>query len=233
MLAPRDDIAELSAAFRARGRVVIQDFLDPSFAEALHRHMSQWREWALVTIVAGVHRNFDSAQMEHVGLEKRAQLDGLIAAQAASGFQYLFDRYPLADPACTDPHPDPMMQQAREFLDSKEFLGLMRQVTGLEKVRFADGQMTRYRRGHFLTLHGDEAEGKNRLAAYVLGLTRDWVPDEGGQLQFIDRDGEVEQVVTPRFNSLVVFRVPTPHLVSPVAPFTAKSRLSITGWLRY
>lgn len=92
--------------------------------------------------------------------------------------------------------------------------------------------MTRYRRGHFLTLHDDLAEGKHRLAAYVLGLTPDWQADYGGQLQFLDHDGNVEEASIPGFNVLSVFKVPSLHQVTPVAAHVPHARLSITGWLR-
>ncbi|MCX7556347.1 2OG-Fe(II) oxygenase [Xanthomonadaceae bacterium JHOS43] len=102
----------------------------------------------------------------------------------------------------------------------------------MRSIAFAVGQVARYRRGHFLTLHDDFAEGKHRLAAYVPGLTLDWGADCGGQLQFLDRHGEVEDVFIPGFNVLSVFKVPSLHLVTTVAPHVSHPRLSITGWLR-
>jgi len=47
----------------------------------------------------------------------------------------------------------------------------------------------------------------------------------------LSADGEVEEVWMPRFNSLALFRVPTPHIVSYVAPFATQPRYAITGWL--
>ena len=118
------------------------------------------------------------------------------------------------------------------FLNSPEFLGLMRDVTGEESITFADAQATRFDAGHFLTCHNDEVEGKCRRVAYVLSLSPVWNSDWGGALQFFGKNGNVEEAYMPNYNSLNVFRVPTDHSVAVVAPFAGASRFSITGWLR-
>lgn len=233
LLAPRDDLDALASTFAQRRRVIVPDLLEAGFAEALHACMRDWNEWALVTRVAGVHRNFDAAQMDLIAPAKRAELDALISVEARNGFQYLYERYPLADPDYTGAPSDPRVLAMQHLLGSEPFVALARRITGLQRIRFADGQMTRYRRGHYLTLHDDHADGKQRLAAYVLSLSRDWSADHGGQLQFVAADGRVDEVVTPRFNTLALFEVPVPHLVTAVAPFVEASRLSVTGWLRY
>lgn len=233
LLAPRQDVDALAATFAQRRRVIVPDLLERGFADALHACLRDWREWALVTRVAGVHRNFDAAQMDMIDPAKRAELDALISVEARAGFQYLYERYPLADPDYTGVPSDPRALAMQHLLGSDAFVALARRVTGFAQIRFADGQMTRYRRGHYLTQHDDHADGKQRLAAYVLSLSRDWSADHGGQLQFIAADGGVDEVVMPRFNTLALFEVPVPHLVTSVAPFVQASRLSITGWLRY
>ena len=94
------------------------------------------------------------------------------------------------------------------------------------------GEATLYRPGHFLSWHDDSGHPEqHRRVAYVLYLTRGWRADWGGQLQFIDAQGDVEEVWMPRFNSLALFLVPMPHLVTYVAPFATQPRFAITGWL--
>lgn len=232
-LGARPDLSLLAARFSERRRVVIENVLEPVFAESLRQRMLEWEQWALVTIAGGRHRNFDSAQMDLLAPGQWVELEELVGAQAREGMQYLYERYPLLDPDYRHLPADPVVRRARDMLAAPAFVELMHAVTGSERIAFADAQMTRYRRGHFLTLHDDHAEGKNRIAAYVLSLTRDWPADYGGQLQFIGVDGRVDEVLIPRFNTLAVFEVPVPHLVSAVAPFVKASRLSITGWLRW
>ena len=105
-------------------------------------------------------------------------------------------------------------------------------MTGDARIAFADAQATRYRPGHVLTGHDDAAEGKNRLYAYVLNLTRDWRADWGGVLAFEGAHGHIEEGFAPAYNALNIFAVPMPHAVTQVASFAPRDRLSITGWLR-
>lgn len=235
LLAPRSDIAQLSSEFREQGRVVVRDLFVPAFADALHRTLSGWTRWSLVTRAGGQHRRFDAAAFDQLPPEGRQALDALVFAEARGGFQYLYERQPLYDPdQVEDDHgaADPVLARMRGLLRQGPLIALARQITGLPHIAHGDGQLTRYRRGHFLTLHDDAAEGKHRLAAYVLGMTRDWNADAGGQLQFLAADGRVEHSLVPAFNTLALFRVPQPHLVTAVAPFVEHARLSVTGWLR-
>ena len=47
---------------------------------------------------------------------------------------------------------------------------------------------------------------------------------------FSTNDGAVCETFTPSFNTLTVFRVPAPHVVSYVSPWVTGERLSVTGW---
>ncbi|MNL50034.1 hypothetical protein D3C87_1730150 [compost metagenome] len=66
----------------------------------------------------------------------------------------------------------------------------------------------------------------------MLNLTPRWRAEWGGQLQFLDADGDVSESLIPAFDALNVFRVPQSHAVSVVAPFAGAPRYSITGWWR-
>lgn len=232
VVAQRRDLPELQAEFRDTGRLRVRELLTPAFCQQLHGAIAGWTQWALVTLIAGKHRNFDAAQMAALDPVKSAEFHQLVATEVSNGFQYLFERYPLYDPEVVGEPSHPSLRRFRDLLREGPLLDLVRDVTGEQAIRFGDGQVTRYRRGHFLTQHTDQAEGKNRVVAYVLGLTPLWSADFGGQLQFVDPDGGVGQVMVPEFNTLCLFKVPQPHLVTAVAPFVTASRLSITGWFR-
>jgi Rps23 Pro-64 3,4-dihydroxylase Tpa1-like proline 4-hydroxylase len=111
------------------------------------------------------------------------------------------------------------MADLYRWLNSKAGLQFLRKLTGDERCAYVDAQATRYRPGHFLTQHDDHAEGKDRLFAYVLNLTPQWIADWGA-------------AYTPRWNALNILKVPQPHAVSVVAPFARGARHSITGWIR-
>ena len=230
-IADRTDLGDIVSRFRDRRRAQIPNFLEPEFAYRLHGRLVSWSEWALVTRIDGRHRIFDANGMDQLELEKRATFDELVAAEARAGFQYLYERFPLYDRGRSGQLADPVLTEVYALLRSEAFLEMGRQLTGDPGISYANGQVSRYRRGHFLTLHDDGgAEGVDRVAAYVLNMTPDWPADYGGQLQFADDQGRAEETVTPRINSLSVFAVPCPHLVSAVAPFVSGSRFAITGW---
>ena len=230
VIAARADVDELRSEFVRDGRTVAFDALGADVAERWLQRITQWSEWALVTRVQGQHRSFDAAGMAVLPVDKRTEFDELVARGAREGFQYLFERYPLYDLGRSGRLTDPVLSDIFSFLRSPELLAFVRSVTGDERIAFADGQITRYRRGHFLTLHDDRAEGMRRVAAYVLNLTPQWSADFGGQLQFVGSDGQIRTSISPCFNALTLFSVPQSHLVSAVAPFVTASRYAITGW---
>ncbi len=231
-LASRDDLVELRRRFAETGRVVVGNILADAYAQALRAELLAWPRWALVARIDGRHYDFDVAEFERLPVARRAELDALILAEAGRGMQYRYERHPLYDLDYDAGPLPPALAGFRELLQRGAFLALARAITGQAAIAFGDGQMTRYRRGHFLTRHDDAHPTKRRVAAYVLGLTPDWGADQGGQLQFLDEAGRVEDTVVPGFNTLTLFRVPRPHLVGAVAPFVETSRLSVTGWLR-
>ena len=105
-------------------------------------------------------------------------------------------------------------------------------MIGEAAVRFADAQGTAYSPGDFLTGHDDAVEGKNRYAAYVLGLTPVWREEWGGLLMFHPGAAGEGQFLIPGLNRLSLFAVGQQHSVSLVSRATPVRRYSITGWLR-
>lgn len=231
-LASRGDLDELRRCFADTGRVVVGGILTDAYAQALHAELVAWPRWSLVARIGGRHYDFDATEFERLPPARRAELEALILAEAHRGMQYRYERHPLYDLDYDAGPLPPGLAGFRGLLQRGAFLALARAITGQAAIAFGDGQMTRYRTGHFLTRHDDAHPTKRRLAAYVLGLTPEWSADQGGQLQFLDAAGRVEDTVVPGFNTLTLFRVPRPHLVGAVAPFVETSRLSITGWLR-
>ena len=69
-----------------------------------------------------------------------------------------------------------------------------------------------------------------------INLTKDWKPEYGGLLHFMEKDYKtVTKVILPEFNKLTLFHIPKdggiPHYVSPVNPGVQLNRISFTGWL--
>lgn len=227
------DLAALAAQFREQGYVSIPKVLPEENARRLQRAMSDFTDWNLVFNDRGKHVDLSSSQVHTMPAHTAQQLQAAIYAQARHDFQYCYNNYPIFDAHVQGRNRDHLLHQFFEWLDSDEFLDFARTLTGYDDISFVDAQATRFDPGHFLSCHDDAAEGKNRRAAYIFNLTREWSPDWGGYLQLLDDDGHVRRGLRPSFNVLNLIAVPQPHNVSLVSPFAAASRLSVTGWLRY
>lgn len=230
-LSPSLDVAALNAAFKVHRRLHIPDVLTPDSAEALTAAMEAYDGWRVSVHAGGERFEIPLSGGRAAEPGKQSWIDQAALNGADANMQYIFDTRRITVEGIGDDVQD-AVAAVPAFLNSPDFIAFMRGVTGDDRIDFADAQATRYRPGHVLTGHNDDAEGKNRLYAYVLNLTRDWRVDWGGALIFPGADGQIEQGFVPRFNALNIFAVPMDHAVTQVASFAAADRLSITGWLR-
>lgn len=231
VLSPTLDTAALARAFAARRRLRIPGVLTPASAEALTAALEAYDNWRLSVAAGG--ESFELPLTGRVAADpaKQSWIDNARVDGDSPRMQYVFDTRRLTVEGLDGDFVD-AVSAVPAFLNSETFIAFMRAVTGDARIDFADAQATRYRPGHVLTAHTDESEGKNRLYAYVLNLTRDWYADWGGALTFFDTEGHIDQGFVPTFNALNIFAVPMVHAVSQVASFAPRDRLSITGWLR-
>ena len=150
---------------------------------------------------------------------------------AREAFQFVYDSYMLGKARAEGWDPDLPLHAVLDFFNSPDYLGFVRYLTGDDTITALNAQATRYRPGQFLTPHDDKHSGEGRRYAYVLNLSPRWKADWGGQLQFLDAEGNVIESLLPRWNTLSMFKVPQPHLVSLVSPWAGENRLAITGWM--
>jgi SM-20-related protein len=226
------DVAAAARAFARHGRVRIADVLDPLSAARLHRCLVEDVPWRL-TYNEG-HKNIflDAAALQELGERKQHELLQRVLSRAQDQFQYLFRSYPMVTAYLEGSEPALLLHAVFEWLNDARTIAVMRAITGIESLLKVNAQATLYRPGHFLSRHDDSGHPEqHRRVAYVLYMTRGWRADWGGQLQFLDAQGDVEEVWMPSFNSLGLFLVPTPHVVSYVAPFATQPRYAVTGWL--
>lgn len=231
-LNPDLDRAALKKAFAENKRVHVARVLTPDSAERLHRAITTETDWHLVFNEGDKTHTLYPEQLKQMTKEQFAKIREAVLGQAREGFQFLYNDYNIYDYYLNGKNQGHFLHKFHEFVNSKEFLSFVREITGIESIKFGDSQATAYGPGHFLTLHHDEVTGKNRKLAYVFNMTRTWQLDWGGILQFLGKDGNVEQGFVPTFNALNMFQVPQDHAVSYVAPFAPAVRYSITGWLR-
>jgi len=225
------DRAALAARLAATGRVQIPGLLDDASAETLRDEAAVRTPFQTVTLGGKGHVDLPAAWLEGLTPAQRTDMGRAAQEAATERFHYLYDNHPLWD-LDEAGRLDGVWKAWLAFANSEAFLGPMREITGEPRIAFADAQVTRYRRGHFLTAHDDGIEGKNRYFAYVLNLSPRWKIEWGGLLMFHGDDGHVAEAFLPNFNSLNLLKVPALHSVSQVSLFAGDDRLAITGWLR-
>lgn len=230
-LNPALDAAAIAERFARERRVQVRDFLAEG-AEALHAELRGRGDWTQV--VNSGDRNFDLDRPARARMtpDQLRALDEAVYAGARHGFQYRYESVRVPDAAAERAERSDLLSRFAAFLSEGEALDFLRAVTGRTDGGFVDAQATAYSPGDFLTAHHDEVKGKNRIAAYVFGLTPQWRPEWGGLLLFHGPDWDVETGLVPRFNCLNLFAVPQAHSVSEVTRSAANRRYSVTGWLR-
>ncbi|MFA4940504.1 2OG-Fe(II) oxygenase family protein [Brevundimonas sp.] len=225
---------ERRAAIRERlartGRTQIDGVLTPADAQGLYEAATT-ADYNVVTRRGTGHVDLPAAWLASLQPGQKQALGQAVQVSAQTDFQYLYDNHPIYD-LVEAGQAAPVWSDLLAFLNGEAFLDLMRDVTGEPCIALADAQLTRFRAGHFLTEHDDHADGKNRFFAYVLNLTPAWRIEWGGLLAFHGTDGNVAEAFTPRFNTLNLLKVPTPHSVTQVALSAGADRISVTGWLR-
>lgn len=231
-LHPSIDPALLAERYARDRRVQIAPFLNDTDAERIAAQLATRSDWRRVLNSGNKVFDFAASELDALTPEQRARLDDAVHVAARDGFQYRYDAIRVPDDAAERAESSDPLAALAAFLSSEAVMSLMRFVTGTAEPVFTDAQGTRYRPGDFLTAHDDDVSGKQRHAAYVLGLTRGWRAEWGGLLLFHGGAGGIAEGYVPGFNTLSLFAVPQPHSVSLVAPFAGTPRLSVTGWLR-
>lgn len=225
------DIEPFRAHLRHHGRVQIPGILQTDAADELHACLRDEVPWETAqrtdALLSGLPRTAVPGSLEDTALLKA------VSERARDGFEFYFDRYRMIDARRDGTDPSLVLHVVVDFLNSPEFLAFARYLTGDAAIRMVSAIAVRYRAGHFLLPHNDRVGNEDRAFAYVFNLSHDWRADWGGLLQFIDPEQRlVVETMTPRWNSLSLFRVPQMHLVTPVAPWAGSPRYSITGWFR-
>lgn len=224
------DLDRWRGELASRGRVQIPGYLQAEAAERLHACLAREVPWQTAENSTGVARTTArGASLDQT--QERALLDAA-HRRARDEYQFVYDTYMLVRAVREGWDEGLLVRFVLEFFNSPEHLAFARHLTGDHGIRSINAQCTRYRPGQFLQLHYDINSDEDWRYAYVLNLSRDWRPDWGGLLHFVDERGEVVDTFLPRWNTLSLFKVPYGHFVSLVAPWAKEPRLAITGWFR-
>ncbi len=232
LIHPAHDPAALATAFAAHGRLQIPEFLTTDSAEYLYRLLQENNHWQLSYNEGG--ENYESSLVEFEALSpaNKQRFTSNIYHRARTGFQYLFRQYYISQAVELGEQPGHPMHEFHGFVNSAGFLRFMRSLTGRDDIAKSDSYASWYGPGHFLTQHDDRHATHDRVAAYVISMTRDWNENWGGYLAFYDESGNIETAFKPSFNTLNIFSIPKAHAVQLVAPFAGHPRTSYLGWLQ-
>jgi Rps23 Pro-64 3,4-dihydroxylase Tpa1-like proline 4-hydroxylase len=229
-LATRTDIDALASRFARDGAVSIPRWLDDRSATALATELAGATSW--IEIFRAGEKVYEMSHADYMALpaDQKDELRKRVEDAARAGLQYRYRAIRVSENAGERAARGLVLDRFADLLNAPATIELLHSITAMQDIAFADAQATDYRAGDFLTTHDDAVEGKNRLAAYVFGLTGRWQADWGGLLLF--ESGTEVRGFVPGFNVLRVFSVPAKHHVSYVPPWVEERRLSVTGWLR-
>ncbi|MBV9420808.1 MAG: 2OG-Fe(II) oxygenase [Alphaproteobacteria bacterium] len=234
MLNPKLDLPALKAAYAKNKRLVVNDILVPEAAERMWECMMRETPWGLVYNEGDRVVKVPAAELRAMPPQERMRRAALAEERARNGFQFLYFAYLTLDEYLAGANKHLFHAQMIEAINAPEFLGFIRELTGIPSIIKADGQATLYGPRNFLTMHNDAADAKlARRVAYVLNFSKSWNPDWGGLLQFYDEQNwNVMETFKPGFNTLSVFTVPQLHAVSMVVPYAPIGRFGMTGWFQ-
>lgn len=216
VLNPTLDFEQLAAAFVSQDRIQIPDVLVADAAESLYDCLVNDVPWGLA-YTDGERPHFLHAD-EIATFDQAAWAEIVGKAHRPTGkyqFMFAYNSYMMLEAYKEHRDSGLVLHRVFEFLNSEEFIGLLRRVTRHDEVRLAMAQATRYMPGHFLTKHNDIADKEYRHVAYVLNMTKKWRADWGGLLQFTDEHDNIVETFMPAFNSLTLFSVPMWHRLQP------------------
>ncbi len=219
-------------ALSRHGFVRVPDILSPEGAERLTECLERELDYSLTYFDGEAARIVEPEELRATPPERRRALDAFLMRQAREDFSYLFEIYPLEEAVREGRDRHLVIHDFHRFLHSETMLDFIREVTGEPRIDGADTQVSRFAPGHYLNFHDDLVENEDRVVAFVFSMTRRWLPDWGGYLQFYDRDGHGRTGLRPGFNCLHLFLVPRPHAVTWVTPIARGARLAISGWYR-
>jgi SM-20-related protein len=240
-LNPNLDIAALTKAFSAARKLRINDILTAASAEYIHHNLVNSTAWHLVHSDSdGKPTDYPPETLDELSDQQHQRLMSDLYERASNSYQYMYKYFPIINAIQGGSLPSSsMLFEAANFLNSTEFIAFSRELTSTNSLVKVDPQATLYEPGHFLSTHDDSnyhrsaADQSSRRFAIVLGFTKDWSENWGGQTSFFeDTMARSSQSWYPGFNTLAIFEVPILHCVNYVTPFAAHGRYSLTGWLR-
>lgn len=222
--------AALKDEFLETGRCSIAPILSNEDALALETFLAEFEDWNRMRGFQS--RRFDMPprrtwQDNPAAVAESDQIERAIATDSGKAFAYRYDAISMVPDLLAALGETPLAALRQAFTDEAT-LAFIRDLSEENSVREVEIQATRFHEGDFLSQHHD-GPTHDRKVATVLGLSRDWIADWGGNLLFPSVDERIEGL-SPGFNRLDLFGVPQFHLVTAVAASAPRPRMAVSGW---
>lgn len=217
------------------GYVIVRDLLREEIAEAAYECLRRMVPWEFHYRPLKSRGKVEIINPERYASMKDKEIQKLvpkIATLKDNDFSFAYCRYTIPSEFEETQEDARILTEIYRYFNSQEYLGILAEITGDDRGREVSTWASRYDRHHHLSIHMDESPGQGRIAAHVLGLSKDWSKEWGGAFAFCNSKGKPVQKVLPQFNTLVMFKVPRLHLVTPVKSYAVNSRYSLFGWYK-
>lgn len=223
-----DSTSSLASEFSARGYVTVDNLLDDVFARGMAEHLDKLPEhdWSATFFPDGSGHSATMTCCDTNSEVITIHRERVMRVMDDGKFSYFFCRRDHFIPECMCPE-----CAFKRWIVGEEANRFLLSVTGRKYTAINSMFASRYSSGCFLSPHTDPVHGD---VGVVYQLTRDWKPQWGGLLHFMDANGSVVGVREPVFNSITLFEIPEGgqwHFVSQVAAGVTKSRYAMAGWL--
>jgi len=221
-----EEIETYQHIFEKERKVNISSFFKTEIAEILYNHIVHEKNWILAT---GIDKNkYEKLSTPLNEKINNLQIKNVNTAFGKDQFTYIFYRSMNNNPK----NMSYIEFLVRKTFSSQSFIDLLNRITNLQLTQLTTLFLSKYKAGNFLSPHSDKGNGK---LAFVFNLTKQWKPQYGGLLHFMNHDRtQIIETIVPHFNQLFLFHVPEEtgisHFVSTVAPNVKTSRYAITGW---
>ncbi len=117
-----------------------------------------------------------------------------------------------------------------DTFSSREVIDSLTKICNENVSKMGEIFASKYENGNYLTLHHDKDNGNY---AFILSLSENWSPIEGGITHFYDyTEQKIYKSIQPKFGQLVIFKLDPEHQMNHfVSTVTSnRNRYSFTGW---
>jgi len=229
------DVESLQQEFKETGAVSIKNLLCDDVAEAVYECLANHVPWELHVKGTKSRTNvviISPDEALKLTDKEKLKLVPKVLTMKDNDLSFIYYRYTIPTTESAASENLRILTQVVRHLNSKEYLQFLGEITGDKSGQEVSAWASRYDPNHHLSVHMDASPAQYRIAAHVLGLTKDWKKEWGGEFAFCDANGNPKSFSTPKFNQLTLFGVPRLHLVNKVKPYAQGSRYSLFGWYK-